>query len=86
MQTSLLPPAPAAHRLPVQRLAHDLGATVWADLRARLAAWRVQRRRRALPDGFATMSLHMLRDVGAPDWLIDRAAQDERSRDAGLPF
>ena len=59
----------------------DVFAVVWGALRGAARAWIARRRarqadrRRAHALGaIAGMSDYMLKDIGAPDWMIGRAA------------
>ncbi len=41
---------------------------------------RLERRRGRVPDALANMNVRMLKDIGAPHWLIDRAEAECRQR------
>ena len=60
------------------------GEIVRTVLRKHLPPWRrlLQLCDVRVADHFADMNVHMLKDVGAPDWLIDRATEERRQQQA----
>jgi hypothetical protein len=65
---------------PSERVVVRIGEILGAALRDLLALWREreERRRDRVPAAFAHMDARMLRDVGAPEWLVDCAAAERQ--------
>jgi hypothetical protein len=76
MNFQLSPSVVIPLRARTERVYARIGERVRAALRALLKRWREHKTRRAEPrafDAIGDMNEYMLRDIGAPDWLIARA-------------
>jgi hypothetical protein len=64
----------------VERTLIRFGEILSAALRDLAALWRErqERRRDRVPAALAHMDARMLRDIGAPEWLVDRAAAERQ--------
>ena len=81
MELSSSRPAAALYPPLIQRTFVLIGEAWSVVQRARLAPLSQHRTRDSrLPDVFANMNVHMLKDIGAPDWLIDRAVAERDRR------
>jgi hypothetical protein len=70
--------APGLTEPMAERVFARLGEFFRAALREVAALRRRQQERRPhrVPDAFAHMDVRTLRDIGAPDWLIDRTTAE----------
>jgi len=82
MQSLASQPAAAPYEPLLTRLLFSFAQTLSGALREYLAPWRqrVEFRRGELPDRLTHMNVRMLKDVGAPDWMIDRAVAERQQR------
>lgn len=80
MQSLASRPIAAPYEPLIARLLVSFAQSLRGALGEYLASWRqrLKFRRGELPDRLNYMGARMLKDVGAPDWMIDRAIERQQ--------